>query len=260
MSANLIPAGRRAGILSEIKEKGFASVDELAARFDVSVITIRRDLDQLESEGCIERTHGGAIYTKHIAVESTYREKNQQNREMKSAIGARAAGLAMPGDTVFVNSGSTTFQIIAELVGIPGIRIITNNITAVLEASPGPDCELILVGGLYRGASGCTVGDFAMQLMKQLNVSRTFIGADGISLKNGITSPVSQEAAVTRMMIERTAGPVIVAADSSKIGSVSTFFTARLDSVDYLVTDGGFDESFRPDFEEAGITIIKAGT
>ena len=259
MSSNLIPAGRRAGILAEVKERGFASVDELAAKFNVSVITIRRDLDQLESDGAVERTHGGAIYTKHIAAESTYREKNEQNREVKSAIGATAAGLAEAGETVFVNSGSTTFQIIMSLIQIPGIRIVTNNIAAVMEAPAESSSELILIGGNYRPASGCTTGDFAMQLVGQLNVSKTFIGADGISLKNGITSPVSQEAAITRLMIERTAGPVVVAADSSKIGSVSTFFTAGLSSVNFIVTDGGFDESFRPDFEEAGIRIIKAG-
>ena len=83
-------------------------MEELAAKFDVSVITIRRDLDQLESDGVIERTHGGAIYTKHVAVESSYREKNSLNHEIKTQIGNRAAEIAEPGETVFVNSGSTT--------------------------------------------------------------------------------------------------------------------------------------------------------
>ena len=259
MTNNLIPAGRRAGILSEIKDKGFASVEELAAKFDVSVITIRRDLDQLESDGVIERTHGGAIYTKHVAVESSYREKNSLNHEIKTLIGNRAAGIAEPGETVFVNSGSTTYQIIQALFRIEGIRIVTNNIAAVLEAEPGPECELILIGGKYRFNSGCTIGSFAEGIINQLNVSKTFIGADGISLKSGITSPVSEEAAVTKMMIERTAGQVITAADSTKIGQMSTFYISALDSIDYLVTDENFDENYRPDFEEAGIEIIKAG-
>ena len=257
MPNSLIPAGRRAGVLAEIKENGFASVEELSAKFDVSVITIRRDLDQLESEGLVERTHGGAIYTRHIASESSYIEKNSQNRELKTEIGTRAAELAAPGDTVFVNSGSTTYQIIKALLSIPGIRIVTNNIAAVLEAEPGPDCELILIGGRYRFNSGCTIGSFAESLISQLNVSKTFIGADGISLKSGITSPIAEEAAVTRMMIERTAGQITVAADSSKVGSMSTFFIASLDSIDNLVTDSNFDETYRPDFEEAGIKIIK---
>ena len=257
MSVSLIPAERRAGILSEIKSRGFASVEELSSKFEVSVITIRRDLDQLESEGLIERTHGGAIYTKHISTESPYMEKNLQNREVKSLIGAKAAGLANAGETVFVNSGSTTYHVIKALLQLPGIRVVTNNIPAVLEVEPGPGAELILIGGRYRFNSGCTIGNFAEELIGQLNVSKTFIGADGISLKSGITSPIAEEAAVTRMMIERTAGEVILAADSSKVGSMSTFFTAVLDSIDYLVTDGNFDETYRPDFEEAGIKIIK---
>jgi DeoR/GlpR family transcriptional regulator of sugar metabolism len=257
MSSGLIPAGRRAGILSEIKGKGFVSVEELSALFDVSVITIRRDLDLLEGEGLLERTHGGAIHTRHITTESSYKEKDLQHQDLKAAIGVKAAELVEPGETIFVNSGSTTFQLVKALSAVHGIRIVTNNIPAALDSEPVADTEIILIGGRYRPNSGSTIGDFALQLVGQLNASRTFIGADGISLKNGITSPVSQEAAITRLMIERTAGPVIVAADSSKIGGVTTFFTAAINSVDYLVTDRNFDESFRPDFEEAGITIIK---
>ena len=120
-----------------------------------------------------------------------------------------------------------------------------------LRRKPGPECELILIGGKYRFNSGCTIGSFAEGIINQLNVSKTFIGADGISLKSGITSPVSEEAAVTKMMIERTAGQVITAADSTKIGQMSTFYISALDSIDYLVTDENFDENYRPDFEEA---------
>ncbi|MDC7125546.1 MAG: DeoR/GlpR family DNA-binding transcription regulator [Spirochaetales bacterium] len=258
MSVGLIPAGRRAGILSEVKEKGFASVEELSDKFDVSVITIRRDLDILETEGEIERTHGGAIYSHQIKTESSYIEKNMQNHEVKAAIGSAASKLVEHGETVFVNSGSTTYQIIKHLFNIPKIRIITNNITAVQNIDAPLDCELIFVGGLYRFNSGCTVGNFAYSLIEKLNVSKTFIGADGISLKNGITSPVEEEAAITRKMIEHTLGDVIVAADSSKVGLVSTFYTASLEKIDYLVTDSNFDETYRPDFVKSGIKIIKA--
>ena len=165
MSVSLIPAGRRAGILAEIKGKGFASVEELSSKFDVSVITIRRDLDHLESEGAIERTHGGAIYSKHISSESSYLEKNLQNSDLKTHIGARAAELAEDGETVFVNSGSTTYHVIKALLKVPGIRIVTNNIPAVLEAEPGPGAELILLGGRYRFNSGCTIGNFAEEII-----------------------------------------------------------------------------------------------
>ena len=177
---------------------------------------------------------------------------------MKEAIGTRAAELVEQGETVFVNSGSTTLQLIKALSRRSGLRIVTNNIAAALDAEPVEGSELIVTGGTLRYSSGCTVGEFALQLVGQLNVSKTFIGADGISLKNGITSPVAQEAAITKLMIERSSGPVILTADSSKIGGVTTFFTAALEAVDYIVTDKNFDEAFRPDFEEAGIKIIIA--
>jgi DeoR family transcriptional regulator, fructose operon transcriptional repressor len=257
MGSGIIPAGRRVEILTLVKEKGLVSVEELAGLFDVSVITIRRDLEQLEKEGQLERIHGGAIYTRHIKTEISYREKDLENHEIKEAIGKQAAMLVEKGDTVFVNSGSTTFQLIKALSEISGIRIVTNNILAAMEITPGADVEIVLIGGTYRINSGCTVGDFAAQTVSQLNAVKTFVGADGISLKNGITSPVSQEAALTRLMIQRTSGPVIVTADSTKIGKVTTFFTADLNRADILVTDSTFDETFRPDFEEAGIEIIK---
>ncbi len=259
MSNGLIPAGRRTEILSLIQERRFISVDELSKHFNVSVITIRRDLAELESEGLLERTHGGAILTRHIKNESSFSEKDSERLDAKESIAALAADFIEPGDTVFVNSGSTTSHLIRVIAALPSIRIVTNNVIAAASANPAEDTEIILIGGVLRTNSGCTVGDFASQLIRQISGTKLFIGADGISLKSGITSPVSQEAAVTKMMIEQTAGPVIVAADSSKVGRVTTFFTTALSNADVLLTDRDFDESFRPDFEEAGIRIIKEG-
>ena len=260
MAQSLIPAGRRAGILSEIKKRGFIGVDELSERFDVSVITIRRDLDLLEKEGALVRTHGGAVKSRTLTAEASYKEKDSVRQTIKAAIGDKAAELAKAGDTVFVNSGSTTFHVIRALSSIAGIKIVTNNIRAALEAENSSGAEIILIGGRYRKHTGCTVGDFAASLIERLNVSKTFIGADGITLKNGITSPSSEEAAITRMMIERTCGPVVVAADASKIGCVTAFFIAPVQKIDYLITDSAFDKELRDEFEQSGITIIKAET
>ncbi len=181
-------------------------------------MTIRRDLDALEAEGLLERTHGGAIALHKVTGERRFREKDEENREAKEAIGRRAADMVADGETVLVNSGSTTRQVLRCLALRPSLRIITNNVAAVADLLDETAAEILLLGGRFRSAAGCVVGDWAVRLMEELAPSRAILGADGISLKEGVSSPIPEEAALTRLMIERTRGPVTLVADSGKIG------------------------------------------
>ena len=257
MRSSAIPAERQVEIARLVKEKGLVTVESLKEILGVSVITIRRDLAVLEKRGLLERTHGGAISTSPITREYNYREKDKTNSKYKEAIGKAAAELIKDGDTVFINSGSTTFQVIRFLEGKRNIRIITNNVAAAENFGSFPGIELILTGGRYRSQSNCVVGEFASQVISQIMATKTIIGADGLSFKGGLTSPVYQEAAVTRKMIERTQGDVICTADHSKIGKISNFLTVPVDRLNYLVTDWEFVESYRENLESVGIKIIK---
>lgn len=189
--------------------------------------------------------------------EFDYHEKDKTNSLCKEAIGRAAADMIEDGDTVFINSGSTTYQVIRFLEGKRNIRIITNNVAATANFGAFPGIELILTGGMYRSASHCVVGEFTSQIISQIMASKTIIGADGLSFKGGLTSPVYQEAAVTRKMIERTQGDVICVADHSKIGKISNFLTVPVERLDYLVTDWNFVESYRENLESVAIKIIK---
>jgi len=253
-----LPAERRQIILSEIAAHGAVRVDELGRRFEVSEMTIRRDLDALEAEGRLERTHGGAIALQAVTEERRYWEKDEENREAKEAIGRRAADLVADGDTVLVNSGSTTRQVILHLARRPKVRIITNNIAAVADLPDETEAEILLLGGRLRTASGCVVGDWAMGLLDQLAPNRAILGADGISLKEGLSSPIPEEAALTRFMIERTQGPVTVVADSAKVGRVCGFRIVPLDAVESLVCDSGDQVPWLDDFRSAGVQVINA--
>ncbi len=257
MRSSAIPAERQVEIARLVKEKGLVTVESLKEILGVSVITIRRDLAVLEKRGLLERTHGGAISTSPLNREFKYHEKDKTNAVYKEAIGRYAAGMIEDGDTVFINSGSTTYQVIRFLEGRTNVRIITNNVAAAASFGSIPGIELILTGGMYRSASNCVVGEFASQIISQIMASKTIIGADGLSFKGGLTSPVYQEAAVTRKMIERTQGDVICVADHSKIGKISNFLTVPVDNLDYLVTDWDFVESYRENLESVSIEIIK---
>jgi len=260
MSYNLIPAERRQRIEEILNDQGAVRVDELGRQFDVSEMTIRRDLDILEKNGHLERTHGGAVAIHYLAGESPYSVKDKANRSLKEAIGREAAKLIEDGETVFINSGSTTLQVILHLAYRKGIRVITNNIAAAMALPEDTELDLILVGGQFRRQSGCSVGDFASRVLSEIMPVRAILGTDGLSINAGMTSPIPQEAALTRMMLERVRGQVVVVADHKKIGRVASFFTAPVSVIDILVTDRMPDNSVCPDLEETGISIISVSS
>ncbi|MBF9017854.1 MULTISPECIES: DeoR/GlpR family DNA-binding transcription regulator [unclassified Oceanispirochaeta] len=251
-----IPAERRARILHLLKEKGIVRVDELSQDLEVSVITVRRDLAAMESEGLLERTHGGAILS-HIKVnEPSYLVKGQQNVSVKTDIARMTATLIESGETVYINSGSTTALVLRELVQIPRLTIVSNNVAALHNLEIASDCEFILTGGSLRAGTGCLVGEGALDRLSQSYPTTSIIGIDGISLRRGLTSHNPHEAAVSRKMIEQTAGRVIVVADSSKIGSLSLHHIAPISSVTFLITDSLPDPSMKEDFSAAGVQLI----
>lgn len=252
----LIPADRRKRIQEIIQQKGIVKVAELSRLFGVSELTIRRDLDILERKDILERTHGGAVYSHRMKIEPLYEQKSRIHREEKEAIGRATAGIIEDGDTLLINSGSTTREVIKQLKNRQ-VRIITSNMSALFEVSEG-SIELIFIGGYYRRQSNSLVGSLASLTLQQLYGSKAIIGVDGISIKYGLTTPIMEEAEIARQMIERTPGPVIVVADHSKIGVVSNFITAPLEKVDILVTDEKIDEGYRNDLENEGIKVIVA--
>lgn len=257
MAPTLMPAERRNRILETLRAQGSVRVAPLSGLLGVAEITIRRDLEQLEGQGLLERTHGGAIYSHRMRLEPLYTEKYLLRQEQKRAIGAAAAALVEDGDTLLINSGSTTLRIFRHLAGRKNLRVITSNVGAFLETQ-GLDLELILVGGIYREQSNSLVGPLATLNLQQVYGSKCFIGVDGISRKHGLTTPILQEAEIARTMIERTNGPLIVVADHSKVGVVADFRTISIEQVNTLVVDDGFDESYRAELEGMDIEIIVA--
>jgi DeoR family fructose operon transcriptional repressor len=254
----ILPAARRVRIMELLRKNGFVKVEELSDLLSVSLLTIRRDLDDMAEKGLLERTHGGAVFVQQKRVELLYSKKGELYKEEKMAIGKRAAELVEDGDLVFINSGSTAYHAIMNLAKRSNIKIVTNNVAAAADLESSPGVEVILTGGSYRPESHCLVGSQAELIIEGICANKAIIGADGISVELGITSPIAQEAAVTAKMLERTNGKVIVIADNSKVGIVSNFVITRIENVDVLVTNRSPNHLDLDDFARHGVQVIYA--
>jgi len=239
-----------------VDDHGVIRVNDLSDHFGVSVMTIRRDLVTLEERGLLNRSHGGAVSLRRFQREPYFDQKDRRNRAEKVAIAKAAAELVEAGETILVNSGSTTLELLRHLPPIE-LRVITSNAGAP-EALTSPSIECIVIGGVYRPRSNSFVGAFAMQALSQVYGSKVFIGVDGLSVDAGLTTPHHQEAEIAREMIRRARGEVIVLADSSKVGGVSSFITAPLEAVDLVITDSRLDDEYRQAFAERGVEVLVA--
>jgi DeoR/GlpR family transcriptional regulator of sugar metabolism len=225
---------------------------------DVSDATIRRDLEWLEDDGLVERTHGGAILNERLNLEPEYQQRAQHSPAEKSQIGALAASMIANGDIVFVNSGTTTTQVIRHIRRDADVTIITNNLIAVLEMGD-VDYDLLLLGGEFQPKSHSVAGRFALNNLAQIYASKAFIGVDGVSLKHGYTVPTNAEAEVVNLMLERTHGPVYIVCDHRKWGVISNFEIAPIHLIPRLITDDGLDPSARAALAARSVEIWLAG-
>jgi len=242
MSKPLIPAQRRERIQEFLSIHQIARTVDLCDLLDTSEATVRRDLEWLENKGFLERTHGGAILSQRMTLEQEYQQRAQHHPEEKRMIGELAASLIEKGDIVFINSGTTSSQVLQHVPSDSNITVITNNVSAVMELGQ-PGFHYILTGGEFQHRSNSLAGRFAVDNLGLVYANKTILGVDGISLKHGCTVPTNAEAEVVRKMIERTKGSVIVVADHSKWGVVSNFEVANIDEVNKLVTDSALDTS-----------------
>jgi len=248
-----LPAERRARILELLRGRGVVRAGELVDVLGVSEVTVRRDLARLERQGLLERTRGGAVPSGGTSSVVVPPERPAEKR----AIGRAAAALVRPGDTVFLNGGSTTLEVFRHLA-VPA-TVITNNVLVALEPA-NRDVELLLLGGHVRPdpAERTVVGPFATEALRRTFATRAFLGIGGLDVEHGVTTPVAAEAEIARSMVEQTREQVVVVADASKLNAVSDFGVCPLARVDVLVTDAVVSEQGRSELEGAGITIVQA--
>lgn len=257
MSKLLIPAQRRDRIQEFLAVHKIVRTADLCELLEASEATVRRDLEWLEQEGYLERTHGGAILSQRMTLEPGYQQRAQVYIDEKRSIGALAASLIQKDDVVFLNSGTTTTEVLRHASNDPSISIFTNNLWGVVELGE-PAFQYYLVGGQFQPRSYSVAGRFATENLAQVYANKAILGADGISLRHGCTVPSNGEAEIVRQMIRQTKGEIIMVADHTKWGVVSNFQIAAIEEITTLVTDEGFDQPAFESLAARGVRILVA--
>jgi len=257
MQKSYIPAQRLKQIQEYLTTHKVARLADLSEMLHASEATIRRDLEKLEETGFLERTHGGAVLSQRLSREPEFEVRLSNSPDAKRLIGQVAATLIEDGDVIFINGGTTTTEIIRHIRPNADITVITNNLFAALEVDH-LGFELILLGGIYQPVSLSVGGYFSVENLKHVYADKTFIGVDGISLKYGCTFPTSADAEVVRTMVDRTRGPVYVAADHSKWGTVSNYEIVEIEKIHSLITDEAFDLPARESLLAKSVDVLIA--
>ena len=245
---------RRRAILDVVNHDGRVLVKDLAQRFGTSQVTIRKDLEVLHGQGAIYRTHGGALPVRTGALlDPSLREKEKQHRKEKQRIGSAAAQLVKEGQSVLLDSGTTTTMIARELRGFRNLTVITNAVNIAADLA-GTAVQVILTGGILRENSFSLVGPLAEDSLRKLNADILFLGVDGFDLQSGLTTPNLLEARVNRVMVE-IARKTVVVCDSSKFGRRSLSSIAPTSAVHQTITDNRISKAELRALEEAGIEV-----
>jgi len=244
---------RLSAILEQLASDGAVEVGELAGRLGASVATIRRDLQLLEEQRMLNRTHGGAV-ARDVLYELPLRYKAARHQSEKMRIAAEAATRVADGAIVGLTGGTTTTEVSRRMVDRRGITVVTNALNIAGELAIRPDLKLVVTGGTARAESYELVGPVAEQAMERLNLDMAFVGVDGIAVEAGLTTHHEVEAHTNRSMIDR-ARHVVVVTDSSKLGRIAFAQICPIDRVDELITDDGAASTAIREIRETGVAV-----
>lgn len=234
---------RQAAIVEKVRVDGAVRVSDLVAEFNVSDMTIRRDLEILAERKLVAKVHGGATQARSgVDEEPGFTIKSVRRKEAKHAIARAAAGFVQPGESIALSAGTTTWVLARHLTGVADVTVVTNSIRVaeVFHQHDRDDQKVILTGGT-RTPSEALVGPIADNCLDSLNVDTLFLGVHGISTKRGFTTPNIEESETNKALI-RAARRVIVVADSTKWQTVGTRAIAPVARADVLVTDADLPE------------------
>lgn len=250
---------RRQAMARRIARDGRAGVADLAATFDVTPETVRRDLDRLEDGGVIRRVHGGAVPAAAITVlELDLDERELARSDQKDRIAERTlALLPNAGGSVVVDAGTTTGRLVTRLPLDSELTIVTNSITIATRLVHHAGIELHVVGGRIRGRTQASVGPTTVDQLSSLRVDVALLGTNGITEKFGASTPDADEAAAKRAMMA-TAHQVIVLADATKLGREHLHAFAPPTRIDILVTDNDANPAQVAALREGGIRVVLA--
>jgi DeoR family glycerol-3-phosphate regulon repressor len=248
------PKQRQSKIIDLMARDGEATVEALAAAFDVSAETIRRDLAQLAADGALQKVHGGARRLR-LHAEGSFQERMNEDAEAKAAIGRKLAAVIEPGDTLFIDTGTTTLACAAELARVGGLTVITNSlrIARVLGEGEGR-ARVFLLGGSFSADNAQTVGPLVLEQIARFQADHAVLAVAALDAAAGALDADFDEAQVARAMSDR-AGNTIVVAQAAKLGRKAAFRVCQLEAIDMLICESLPDAGFRAALETARVEI-----
>jgi len=251
----MLEVQRHQGIIKQIKQNGAVRVSNLSKLFGVSQNTIRRDLQKLEEEGLVKRTHGGAILENFYGIDLPFIAREDTYQEEKQRIGKRAAEIIQDGESIILDAGTTVAQVARNIKNKHNLTVITNAVNVALELADCREILTILTGGIIRGVTNCLVGYQAEEFLSEVHVDRLFLAAGGISVEEGLTNPNPFEVPVKKAMIKASEEVILLVAHN-KIGNVSLTPITSIDAVHRMITDDGASREEIELFQKRGIEVI----
>jgi DeoR/GlpR family transcriptional regulator of sugar metabolism len=254
---NLLAEPRRMKILAWLQEEGSARVRDLRVAFGVSEATIRQDLEKLESDGHVNRQHGGAFLRTLPKQVETLSLQHMENIDKKRKIGVKAASLIGDGETIILDAGSTTTEVAHNLIGRSSLTVITNALNIALMLGAVPGYAVHMPGGQFKAPTLSLSGDKAADYFQDVLAGKLFLATAGVALDSGLTYPSFADLQLKQAMI-KAASHVYLVADSTKINRSSFTRLGTLDVIHSFITDDGIHDRDVQAFEARGIQVIVA--
>jgi len=245
---------RHAEILKLLSLLRSVSVGDFSQKLDVSEVTIRKDLAQLEEMGCLIRTRGGAQIAEDIRFLKTIEVRQHEQMEAKQCIARKARELIREGETIYLDAGSTCLLLARELRD-SNLRVVTNSIDVMVLLNDCPEISLISLGGSYRKEAGSFIGPMAIEALRMLNIETCFLGTTGFSARGVFSSQNLIESQLKQKVLEVSRRRIVLA-DSAKFGREAFSIFARAGDVDVLVTDKDF--THEKDLKAFGLEVVTA--
>ncbi|XKE82380.1 DeoR/GlpR family DNA-binding transcription regulator [Oceanobacillus kapialis] len=247
---------RQEKIVEKLHESNFVKVGELIGLFNVSVETIRRDLEYLESMGKLKRIHGGAVVERDNSEEESFVTRENINVREKQEIGELATSFVQEGQSIAMDVSTTNTEFARALKKkFKQLTILTNSLPIAYELSTMPHYTIIMVGGILRNEELCVVGDMSEQFISQFHIDTLFLSMSGISLHSGLTDYGIQEWNIKKKLLESSKKCYVVA-DSSKFDAVSLLKVCSFSEVNGIITDSSLPEKIKQKYVDIGATII----
>lgn len=241
-------------IINKIKQEGQVKVLSLCKELKVSSVTVRKDLKFLEEKGLLFRVHGGAALDNPYTIDRPVNEKEKIHLAEKMRIGAAAAKLLQPNDSILIASGTTVQALARNIKPGMALTVITSALNVALELIHHPEIEVVQLGGLLRKSSSSVTGPYAKNILSDFSCSKLFLGVDGIDLDFGLTTANVMEALLNREMI-KVSQKTIVVADSTKFGRRGFGKICDFEAIDEIITDKGVSAYTAKTLEEMGIKV-----